>query len=87
MNTKNLINFDKFIFSVTGYAGDIPNGVSASTTNNKTGVFDLSGCVWERVSAYIANGDASILLHMESSYATLKTSTKYATVYPYNEVK
>ena len=85
MNTKNLINFDKFIFSVTGYAGDIPNGVSASTTNNKTGVFDLSGCVWERVSAYITNGNTSLTTYGKS-YATLKTSTKYATIYPYNEV-
>ena len=85
MNTKNLINFDKSIFSVTGYAGDIPNGVSASTTNNKTGVFDLSGCVWERVSAYITNGNTSLTTYGKS-YATLKTSTKYATIYPYNEV-
>ena len=85
MNTKNLINFDKFIFSVTGYARDIPNGVSASTTHNKTGVFDLSGCVWERVSAYITNGDTSLTTYGKS-YATLKTSTKYATIYPYNEV-
>jgi len=85
MNTKNLTNFGKFIFSVTGYARDIPNGVSASTTNNKTGVFDLSGCVWERVSAYITNGNTSLTTYGKS-YATLKTSTKYATIYPYNEV-
>ena len=85
MNTKNLTNIDKFIFSVTGYAGDRPNGVSASTTNNKTGVFDLSGCVWERVSAYITNGNTSLTTYGKS-YATLKTSTKYATIYPYNEV-
>ena len=85
INNKNLNNSEKNIYAVTGYSEEIPNGVSASTTNNKTGVFDLSGCVWERVSAYITNGDTSLTTYGKS-YATLKTSTKYATIYPYNEV-
>ena len=85
INNKNLNNSEKNIYAVTGYSEKTPNGVSASTTNNKTGVFDLSGCVWERVSAYITNGDTSLTTYGKS-YATLKTSTKYATIYPYNEV-
>ncbi len=83
INNKNLNNSEKNIYAVTGYSEEIPNGVSASTTNNKTGVFDLSGCVWERTAAYIANENEHLNIY-GSSYTTLKTSTKYATVYPYN---
>ena len=84
INNKNLNNLNnKYIYAVTGYSEEIPNGVSASTTNNKTGVFDLSGCVWERTAAYIANENEHLNIY-GSSYTTLKTSTKYATVYPYN---
>ena len=46
-------------------------------------MFDLSGCVWERTAAYIANENEHLNIY-GSSYTTLKTSTKYATVYPYN---
>ena len=83
INNKNLNNSEKNIYAVTGYSEEISNGVSASTTNNKTGVFDLSGCVWERTAAYIANENEHLNIY-GSSYTTLKTSTKYATVYPYN---
>ena len=83
INNKNLNNSEKNIYAVTGYSEKTPNGVSASTTNNKTGVFDLSGCVWERTAAYIANENEHLNIY-GSSYTTLKTSTKYATIYPYN---
>ncbi len=57
-NTKNLNNKDnKNIYAVTGYAGNIANGVSASSTNNMSGIFDLNGCVWEFVTGYISNGN------------------------------
>ena len=93
LNDKNLNNKDsKFIYAVTGYAGGTANGVSASSTNNKTGVFDLNGCVWEIISAYISNGHGSLATYSKSFAALLtanangyKTaSTKWATVYPYN---
>ena len=92
INSKNLNNkYSKYIYAVTGYAGKTANGVSASSTNNKTGVFDLSGCVWERISAYISNGNESLLTYGKvftstkaniNGYKTL--STKWATVYPYD---
>ena len=90
MNSKNLNNSTKQVYSVTGYAGSTANGVSASSTNNKTGVFDLNGCVWERTSAYISNGNGN--LNYGKIYATLAKnttgyqtlSTKWVTVYPYN---
>ncbi len=90
-NKKNLNNLNgKIIYEVTGYAGTTANGVAASTTNNMTGVFDMSGCVWERTAAYISNGNGS--LSNGKSYANTtanpegyKTlSTKYITVYPYD---
>ena len=91
-NSKNLSNLNsKNIYAVTGYANSITNDNSVSTTNNKTGIFDLSGCVWEYTAAYISNGDSSINLYGQSyasaeanqnGYKTL--STKYATVYPYD---
>ena len=93
INSKNLNNLNsKNIYAVTGYAEGTANGVSASSTNNKSGVFDLSGCVWERVSAYITNGNSNLSAY-GSSYVAKTTadgngyktlSTKYATVYPYN---
>ena len=33
-------------------------GVLASTTGNVTGVYDMSGGAWERVAAYLDNGDS-----------------------------
>ena len=92
INSKNLNNLNsKFIYAVTGYAESTANGVTASSTNNKSGIFDLNGCVWERTTAYISNGNASLSSYGQSyvnittnanGYQTL--SIKYATVYPYN---
>ena len=92
-NTKNLNNSSKVIYAVTGYAGTTANGVAASSTNNQTGIYDLSGCVWERTAAYISNGNASLSSYGSSyanktanvnGYNTNGYSTKWATVYPYN---
>ena len=92
INSKNLNNLNsKNIYAVTGYANSTANDNSASTTNNKTGIFDLSGCVWEYTAAYVSNGDSNIDLYGKS-YASTETnsdgyktlSTKYATVYPYD---
>ena len=91
MNIKNLNNLNsKYIYAVTGYAESTALGVNASSTNNMSGVFDLNGCVWERVAGCITNGNSN--LSYGSSFANTtanpegyKTlSTKYATVYPYN---
>ena len=91
INSKDMNNSSKVISAVTGYANVTANGVSASSTNNKTGIFDLNGCVWERTAAYISNGTPNLNTYGKSyastaananGYQTL--STKYATVYPYN---
>lgn len=94
INSKNLNNLNsKNIYAVTGYAESTANGVSASSTNNMSGVFDLSGCIWERIAGYITNGNANLLTYGNSSIDTAvdengyKTrSTKYLTVYPFNAI-
>ena len=91
INSKNMNNSSKYIYAVTGYANSTANDNSASTTNNKTGIFDLSGCVWEYTASYVSNGHSNINSYGKS-YASIETnsdgyktlSTKYATVYPYD---
>ena len=86
-NTKNINDTTKHIYGVTGYAGATPLGVSASSTNNITGVFDLNGCANEHTAAYIANGESalkegkSFTEFNEQTGLYRKESTKYATVY------
>ena len=91
MNSKNLNNSSKSIYAVTGYAENVANGIAASSTNNKTGIFDLSGCVWERTASYISNGNACLSSYGQSYANTTENingyqtfNTKWATVYPYN---
>ena len=91
INNKNMNNSSKLIYAVTGYANTTANGVGASSTNNNTGIFDLSGCVWEYTAGYISNGKDSLNTYGKSYANTsinangyLTLSTKYAIVYPYN---
>ena len=82
----------KNIWAITGYAENTANGIKASSTNNKNGIFDLSGCVVEYTAAYISNGNENISNYGKSYASTtansngyLTLSTKYATVYPYSD--
>lgn len=73
------------VYAVTGYgAGENPtlNDVNASTTKNITGVFDLSGCVWEGSSGYQLGEEATTAI-WNSAIANSNTSqsTKYVTLY------
>ena len=71
------------------YVWSQKNGQTSSTTGTIYGVYDMSGTVWERTAAYIANGSVTLKNNGESiayNGNTLKTeSTKYTTVYPFNE--
>ena len=71
------------------YVWNQKNGQKSSTTGTIYGVYDMSGTVWERTAAYIANGHGYLKGFGASiSYDgnTLKEeSTKYTTVYPFNE--
>ena len=70
------------------YGWNQKGGVTASSTGNMTGIYDLSGAGWERTTSYIANGHDNLLIYGKSiTYegSILKTtSTKYTTVYPYD---
>ncbi len=78
--------------SGTTYAYNTEQGMKASTTGNIYGIYDLSGGAYERVAGYISNGKSS--LSQGSSFANTtanpdgyKTlSSKYATVYPYDNI-
>lgn len=69
-------------------------GQGGSSTGNKTGVYDLNGCAGERIAGYITNGSYYFNINngelnwvtstaTPNGYQTL--STKYYTVYPYDE--
>ena len=70
------------------YAWNQKGGVSASTTGNMTGIYDMSGGEWERTASYIANGNENLLKYGKSvayNGDILKTeSTKYTMVYPFD---
>ena len=67
------------------YTWDQINGCRASSSGTIYGVYDLSGGMWERTSAYVANENSNLKSYGASiTYDgnTLKTaSTKYATIY------
>ena len=77
------------------------DGYKGSTTGNITGVYDLNGCLWERTSGYILNGNSQLIntgIHNGSSGGLMGAtsianvngyqtlSTRSYTVYPYNSI-
>ncbi len=94
INNKNLnnsinVNNEKSgtkanVYAVTSYGNNsnTPNDINASSTKNITGVFDLNGCVWERVAGYYKGGAASTLTwHNDMANSSTTVSTKYLTLY------
>lgn len=57
------------------------NGLKASTTGNIYGIYDMSGGAWERVSAYVDNGDSNLAGQGSS---IINADTKYKDVYTKN---
>ena len=68
----------------TSYAWNTDDGKKASSTQNITGVYDLSGCVWERVSAYIENTSGASNRSAYGGSLITETEQKYKTIYPHN---
>jgi prepilin-type N-terminal cleavage/methylation domain-containing protein len=56
-------------------------GVKASTTGNIYGIYDLSGSAWERVSAYVSNGNGNLNTYGSS---IISADNKYKDVYQKN---
>jgi len=73
-----------------GFAKDekeaITNNSDQSTTGNVYGVYDMSGGVWERVSAYINNGNENLLKYGKNILedGIPEKSSKYKTVYNFD---
>ena len=65
-------------------------GQNASTTGTIYGIYDMTGGIYERTAAYIANGNGNLKnngVSIAYNGNILKTgSTKYTTVYPFNEL-
>lgn len=63
------------------------NNVSQSTTGNVYGVYDMAGGLWERVAAYINNGNSNLLVNGKAllEAGDPNSSNKYKTVYAYNK--
>ena len=65
-----------------------------SSTGNATGIYDLNGGAWERVAGYITNGNGKLATYgkefverIEKDSGAYKTlSTKYSTIYPFNDL-
>ena len=46
--------------NITAHKYDTENGMLASTTGNIYGIYDMSGGSWERVAAYLDNGNGNL---------------------------
>jgi hypothetical protein len=58
---------------------ETPNGIKASSTGTIYGIYDLSGCSWERVSAYLDNTYAPLSTHGSQ---IVSADAKYKDIYP-----
>ena len=55
-NSEARYEYNETTFKTT-VAYDTANGIKASSTGNTTGVYDMNGGSWERVAAYLDNGN------------------------------
>ena len=67
VNSKSLDNSVTSVYAVTGYNSNnnkwneyIGTNLSASTTGNIYGIYDMSGGTWERTAGMVSNGDTNL---------------------------
>ena len=86
INSKNLADTTQNIHAVTSYGNNgKANDVTACSTQNMTGVFDISGGVNEFVAAYLKDGNADkSIWHSAMADVNTQSSTKYITLYEAN---
>lgn len=80
--------------SISDTIGDVLNGISyawyttngqkGSSTQNITGIYDLSGGVSERMASYIENSTGTGNRNAWGGDLILETTMKYKTIYPHN---
>lgn len=77
------------VYNITSYGdNNTPNDISASSTKNMTGIFDLSGCVWETTAGYLQGSeDTNPTWHSAMATSATSASTKYLTLYTKNDKK
>ena len=70
------------------YAWNQKGGITASSTGNMTGIYDLSGGQMERIASYVPNGHDYLKKYAKSitynNDVLVKISTKYTMVYPHD---
>ena len=96
INNKNIDDDINNVYAETGYNNQgkewndtsITAENSASTTGNIYGIYDMSGGLWERISAYVnePSGAGERKRYGTSIVTNENKSTKYVTVYSYNEI-
>ena len=69
----------------TSYAWYTSNGKKGSSTQNITGVYDVSGCLTEYISGFIANSNSCLTNYGGTLYSSGTTNTKLKTIYPYTD--
>ena len=58
-------NYDASTFEST-YAWNTTRGVQSSSTGNIYGIYDLSGCSYERVASYVQSSGENFLKHSQT---------------------
>ncbi|KAF0092500.1 MAG: Uncharacterized protein FD141_684 [Fusobacteria bacterium] len=96
-NTKHIINENESTSVTSGGNGTdglasaefdaLTKNANQSTTGNVYGVYDMSGGLWERSSAYINNGNANLSKNGKALLddGSPDKSNKYKTVYMYDK--
>ena len=77
------VNENTSFYTGGGTGEAYKTNINQSSTGNIYGIYDLSGGAWEYVASYITNNNENLSTY-GGSFATATSSTKYATVYPYN---
>ena len=73
------------LYAITSYgAKGTSNDIDAASTRNMTGVFDLSGGVYERTAGYLRGG--TVTWHSGMATSETVNSTKYLTIYSGNNL-
>lgn len=62
--------------TATTYTYNTPNGIKTSSTGNITGVYDLNGCSYEYVAAYVDNADTALETNAQTLYTTAPAKHK-----------
>ena len=70
-DSESRYEYDESTFKTT-VAYDTTNGVKASSTGNTTGVYDMNGGSWERVAAYLDNGNGKLNEYGQSTDKKVK---------------